>query len=59
MKWMGRRQSDNVDDRRGMQTGGELVTGGGIIGVIFIIIQMFAGGDSGKVLNQLQNQIQG
>jgi predicted metalloprotease len=59
MNWMGRRQSDNVDDRRGMSTGGKVVTGGGIIGVIFFLIQMFVGGDSGKVLNQLQSQIQG
>ncbi len=59
MNWMGRRQSDNVDDRRGMSTGGKVVTGGGIIGVIFVIIQMFVGGDSGQILSQLQNQIQG
>ncbi|MBC7653668.1 MAG: zinc metallopeptidase [Oligoflexus sp.] len=59
MKWMGRRQSDNVDDRRGMSTGGKVATGGGIIGIIFVLIQMFVGGDSGQILSQLQNQIQG
>nr|WP_317193076.1 neutral zinc metallopeptidase [Pedobacter segetis] len=55
---MGRRQSDNVEDRRGMTTGGKLITGGGIIGVIFLLIQVFVGGDSAKVLNQLQQQIE-
>jgi predicted metalloprotease len=28
MKWKGRRQSDNVEDRRGMSSGGKTVVGG-------------------------------
>ena len=36
MQWQGRRESDNVDDRRGI-TGGHVAVGGGIIGVIFIL----------------------
>ncbi len=54
MKWMGRRQSSNVEDRRGMSTGGKVVTGGGIIGVIVVLVQLFLGGDSGQILSQLQ-----
>jgi predicted metalloprotease len=27
MKWKGRRQSDNVEDRRGMSSGGKTVVG--------------------------------
>jgi predicted metalloprotease len=56
MKWLGRRGSDNVEDRRGL-SGGKIAAGGGIIGVIFLIAQMFLGGDSGNVLSQIQNQV--
>jgi hypothetical protein len=28
MKWQGNRQSDNVDDRRGMSGGGKALAGG-------------------------------
>ena len=56
MKWLGRRSSSNVEDRRGMSTG-KLVTGGGIVGVVFLLIQMFLGGDSSEIFNQVQNQV--
>jgi len=55
MKWFGRRQSDNFDDRRGV-SGGKLVAGGGIIGVIILLINMFMGGDSAQLLDSLQQQ---
>jgi len=58
MKWGGRRSSGNLDDRRGM-SGGKMVAGGGIIGVIVLIISMFMGGDNGAIINDLQNQMQG
>lgn len=57
MKWEGRRQSGNVEDRRGM-SGGKLVAGGGIIGVIILVINMFMGGGNSAILNDIQNQIQ-
>ncbi len=57
MRWLGRRQSDNVDDRRGM-SGGKIAAGGGIIGVIVLLISMFTGGDGSGVLNEIQNQLQ-
>jgi len=57
MKWIGRRQSDNMEDRRGV-SGGKVAIGGGIIGVIILLINMF-GGESAQqltpVLQQLQN----
>lgn len=56
MKWLGRRQSDNVDDRRGM-SGGKIAAGGGIIGVIVLLISMFTGGDT-SILNDIQSQVQ-
>lgn len=57
MKWMGRRQSDNVDDRRGV-SGGKIAAGGGIIGIIVLIINFLGGGDAGSVINDIQNQLQ-
>ncbi len=60
MKWKGRRQSSNVEDRRGMSTGGKVVAGGGVIGIIIVLLQLF-GGETAQnlapVLEQLnQNQ---
>ena len=43
MLWQGRRQSTNVDDRRGIGAGG-LAVGGGVIGLIALLINMFLGG---------------
>lgn len=41
MRWMGRRESSNVDDRRGI--GGPVAVGGGIIGVIVLILNLLSG----------------
>ena len=43
MQWIGRRGSDNVEDRRGV-SGGQLATGGGIAGVVIYLIMTFLGG---------------
>lgn len=56
MKWQGRRQSDNVEDRRGMSTGGKVVAGGGVLGVIIILLQMF-GGETGQMIGTGLEQI--
>lgn len=57
MKWSGRRQSSNMEDRRGV-SGGKLAAGGGIIGIIFLIINALSGGDSGELLNSVQQQLE-
>jgi predicted metalloprotease len=57
MKWGGRRQSDNMEDRRGV-SGGQVAAGGGIIGVIVLLINMFMGGDSSQIINDITNQVQ-
>lgn len=57
MKWKGRRKSTNVEDRRGSSTGGKIAAGGGIIGLIFLAIQIFGGGDTTEILNQIQNSV--
>ena len=41
MKWKGRRQSDNVEDRRGMSGGGKVAAGGGAIAIVFFLVKMF------------------
>ena len=52
----GRRESDNVDDRRGI-TGGHVAVGGGIIGVIFILAKfLLGGGDVSQLQQDLQQQ---
>ena len=56
MQWQGRRESDNVDDRRGL-TGGHVAVGGGIIGVIFILAKfLLGGGDVSQLQQDLQQQ---
>ena len=51
MLWKGRRESTNVDDRRGI-SGGGLAVGGGIIGVIALLINFFLGGGDASQLPQ-------
>ncbi|WP_396183796.1 neutral zinc metallopeptidase [Flavobacterium sp.] len=59
MKWEGRRQSSNMEDRRGMGTTGKVFAGGGLIGLVFLVIQMFmGGGDNAQLMQELQNQMQ-
>lgn len=52
MLWKGRRQSSNVEDRRGL-SGGKVAVGGGIIGVVFLIINFLITGDESS-LQQIQ-----
>lgn len=58
MKWEGRRQSDNVEDRRGMSTGGKVALGGGGLAIVFFILKMFMGGDNAQLLDQIESQVQ-
>ncbi|AWG26231.1 neutral zinc metallopeptidase [Flavobacterium kingsejongi] len=57
MKWQGGRRSTNVEDRRGL-SGGKVALGGGAIGIIILLINMFMGGDSSQLLDQVQQQLQ-
>src|SRR6185312_10383615 len=57
MQWLGRRESDNVDDRRGV-SGGGLAIGGGVIGVIFILAKFLLGDGDVNDLSQLMQQPQ-
>lgn len=55
MQWRGRRESSNVDDRRGV-TGKGLAVGGGVIGVVFVLVQFFLGDGDISSLQQLLPQ---
>ena len=54
MKWIGRRQSDNMEDRRGM-SGRKAVVGGGIIGIIILLVNVF-GGENAQQLTPILEQ---
>ncbi len=51
MKWKGRRESSNVEDRRGM--GGKTIVGGGIGGIIIVLLITLLGGNPGDILNNM------
>ncbi len=51
MLWQGRRESGNVEDRRGI-SGGGIAVGGGIIGAIFLIVKFLLGGGDPNELPQ-------
>jgi predicted metalloprotease len=57
MKWEGRRKSDNFEDRRGMGTTGKVAAGGGVIGVLFLLFQLFMGGDNTQITQALESQL--
>ncbi len=57
MLWQGRRESGNVEDRRGMSAGGGLAVGGGLIGAIFLVIKfLLGGGDPSQLPQQIPQE---
>jgi len=56
MKWQGRRQSENVEDRRGMSTGGKVIAGGGALGIIILLLNLF-GGETGQMITPVLEQM--
>ncbi|PJE43973.1 MAG: metalloprotease [Flavobacterium sp.] len=57
MKW-DKKESGNFEDRRGMSGGGKAVLGGGIIGIIVLLLNMF-GGETGQTIGTIIEQTQG
>lgn len=57
MKWSGRRQSDNMEDRRGMSGGGKAIVGGGLVGIVILLLNMF-GGETGQTIAPILEQFQ-
>lgn len=58
MKWRGSRQSDNVEDRRSISGGGKAILGGGVIGIIVLLLNVF-GGETGQQIAPILEQMQG
>jgi predicted metalloprotease len=58
MRWEGRRESENVDDRRRL-TGGRAALGGGIGTIIIVIIAIFMGVDPRALLQDGSIQVGG
>ena len=58
MKWIGRRESDNVDDQRSGGGTGKLIAGGGVIGIVILLLQVF-GGETGQTIGNILQQTQG
>lgn len=54
MKWKGREQSGNVEDRRGIGTG-KMVAGGTVGTLAILVIVWLLGGDPTQIMNNLQN----
>ena len=52
MRWKGRRQSANVEDRRRMAPAG-VGFGGGCLGLIILLIAIYLGADPQLLLNEM------
>lgn len=57
MKWQ-RKDSGNFEDRRGMSGGGKALLGGGLIGIVVLLLNMF-GGETGQTIGNIIEQTQG
>jgi predicted metalloprotease len=55
MRWRGERQSDNVEDRRGISRGG-LAIGGGLGGIVLLVVALLFGVDPSQLLQQAPTQ---
>src|SRR5690606_11222559 len=53
MEWKGKRRTTNVEDRRGMSSGGKPALGG-LGGIAVLSIALLMGGDPGQLLQQMQ-----
>ncbi len=52
MRWQGYRQSDNVEDRRGMRVGGPIAIGGGGL-IVLLLVSLLTGVDPTVLLDNL------
>jgi len=54
MRWKGRKESSNVEDRRGMSPKGKGIIGGGIGTIVIGIVVLLLGGDPTSILQNVQ-----
>ena len=57
MKW-NKQNSDSFEDRRGMSGGKKALLGGGAVGIIVLLLNMF-GGEAGQTIGNILQQTQG
>ncbi len=55
MRWQGRRQSGNVEDRRGIG-GKQIAVGGGLGGLVIVVLLLLLGGNPDEVMQTLQTE---
>ena len=55
MRWRGERQSENVEDRRGI-SGGGIAIGGGLGGIVLLVVALLMGADPRELLNQVGSE---
>ncbi len=51
MRWRGQRESENIEDRRGMSRGG-IALGGGLGSIVILIVALLLGADPRQILEQ-------
>jgi predicted metalloprotease len=56
VRWKGRSQSGNVEDRRGMSPRG-MVVGGGLGTIVLVLAVALLGGDPRQILDQLSQSV--
>uniref|UniRef100_UPI00404B7E2B KPN_02809 family neutral zinc metallopeptidase n=1 Tax=Flavobacterium sp. TaxID=239 RepID=UPI00404B7E2B len=56
MKWK-KQKSDTFEDRRAMSGGGKAVVGGGLIGIVILLLNIF-GGETGQTIGNVLEQTQ-
>lgn len=55
MRWRGERQSDNVEDRRGMSGGSKVAVGGGLGAIIVLVIGLLMGKDPSTLIGDMMS----
>ena len=55
MRYKGRRQSSNIEDRRHLSSGQKVGISGGILSIVIVVIAVLMGGDPQMILNLMQD----
>lgn len=56
MRWRGRRESENIEDRRAMRAGPAVAGGGGLMILVVIVLGLIMGKDPQQLVQQVQQQ---
>ncbi|MDR1720155.1 MAG: neutral zinc metallopeptidase [Dysgonamonadaceae bacterium] len=59
MRWSGRRESENIDDRRQLGGSGKIALGGGLSGIIVLLLVWLMGGNPLELMNMMQEDQSG